>query len=129
MPPYPALVLQIFRDAKYMLDVRVAPLLGAVVITNAAWGRVSADDRTAIMAAAKAFETRMVSEAPALDAESVKTMQSRGLTVTALDAKAAAEFHAAAERLTASARGTMVPEDVFNQAMAERDAFRKSKGK
>ena len=25
-PPYPALLLQMFRDAKYMLDVRVAPL-------------------------------------------------------------------------------------------------------
>ena len=25
-PPYPALLLQIFRDAKYMLDVRLAPL-------------------------------------------------------------------------------------------------------
>ena len=25
-PPYPALLLQIFRDAKYMLDVRFAPL-------------------------------------------------------------------------------------------------------
>ena len=30
-PPYPALLLQIFRDAKYMLDVRVAPLYGALV--------------------------------------------------------------------------------------------------
>jgi TRAP-type C4-dicarboxylate transport system substrate-binding protein len=129
MPPYPALVLQIFRDAKYMLDVRVAPLLGAVVMTNSAWGRISPDDRTAIQSAAKAFETRMISEAPAQDAASVKTMQSRGLTVTALDSKAAAEFRAAAERLTASARGTMVPEDVFTQAMAERDAFRKTKGK
>ena len=26
-PPYPAMMLQIFRDAKYMLDVHVAPLL------------------------------------------------------------------------------------------------------
>ena len=28
-PPYLALTLQIFRDAKYMLDLHVAPLVGA----------------------------------------------------------------------------------------------------
>ena len=129
MPPYPALVLQIFRDAKYMLDIRLAPLLGGLVMTNTAWSKISADDRAKIMDAAKAFEKRTDSEAPAQDASSVKTMASRGLTVTALDAKAVAEFRTAAERLTSSSRGTMVPADIFDQAVQERDAFRKTKGK
>ena len=44
MPPYPALLLQIFRDAKYMLDVHVAPLYGGVVMTNEAWNKIAADD-------------------------------------------------------------------------------------
>ena len=127
MPPYPALVLQIFNDAKYMLDVRLAPLLGGIVVTNTAWNRVSAEDKTKLLDAAKAFEKRMNTEAPAQDASSVKAMVSRGLTVTPLDAKARAEFQAAAEKLVASARGTMVPEDVFNMAVQERDAFRKTK--
>ena len=52
-PPYPALLLQIFRDAKYMLDVRVAPLYGALVITNEAWNKIAADDRPIVLAAAK----------------------------------------------------------------------------
>jgi TRAP-type C4-dicarboxylate transport system substrate-binding protein len=127
MPPYPALVLQIFHDAKYMLDVRLAPLLGAIVMTNTAWNKISAEDRVKITEAAKAFEKRMNSEAPAQDASSVKTMASRGLTVTTLDPKALAEFRVAAERLVTSSRGTMVPADVFDQAVQERDAFRKTK--
>src|SRR6185503_14047670 len=127
MPPYPALVLQIFQDAKYMLDIRLAPLLGAVIVSNNAWNKISAEDKTKIMAAAKAFETRMNSEAPALDASSLKTMTSRGLTVTTTDPKALAEFRAAAEKLVASSRGTMVPADIFDQAVQERDAFRKTK--
>jgi TRAP-type C4-dicarboxylate transport system substrate-binding protein len=127
MPPYPALVLQIFQDAKYMLDVRLAPLLGAIVMTNTAWNKISAEDRVKITEAAKAFEKRMNSEAPAQDASSVKTMASRGLTVTTLDPKALAEFRVAAERLVTSSRGTMVPADVFDQAVQERDAFRKTK--
>ena len=127
MPPYPASVLQIFQDAKYMLDVRLAPLLGGIVVTNTAWNRVSADDRIKLVEAAKAFEKRMNSDAPAQDAGAVKAMTARGLTVTPLDPKARAEFQAAAEKLVASARGSMVPEDVFNQAIQERDAFRKTK--
>ena len=40
-----------------------------------------------------------------------------------------AEFRAAAEKLVASSRGTMVPASVFDQAVQERDAYRKTKGK
>jgi TRAP-type C4-dicarboxylate transport system substrate-binding protein len=129
MPPYPALVLQIFQDAKYMLDVRASPFFGGIVITNNAWNKISAEDRVKITDAAKAFEKRMNSEAPALDASSIKTMASRGLTVTTLDPKTLGEFRTAAERLVTSSRGTMVPADVFDQAVQERDAFRKTKGK
>ena len=38
-PPYLALSLQIFRDAKYMLDLHIAPLTGALIISNTAWNR------------------------------------------------------------------------------------------
>ncbi len=129
MPPYPALVLQIFQDAKYMLDVRLAPLLGGIVISNNAWNKISAEDRVKLMDAAKAFEARMNKEAPGLDASSVTTMAQRGMTVTKLDPKTLAEFRTAAEKLVSASRGTMVPADIFDQAVQERDAFRKTKGK
>ena len=71
----------------------------------------------------------MNTEAPAQDASSVKTMAARGHTVTTLDPKALAEFRTAAEKLVTSSRGSMVPADVFDQAVQERDAYRKTKGK
>ena len=129
MPPYPALVLQIFRDAKFMLDIRIAPLIGALVITNDAWNRISAEDRAKMTGAAEAMEKRFQAEAPKQDADSIVQMQARGLTVTKLDAKASADFHAAADKLITSMRGAMVPADVYDLAVRERDAFRKSKGR
>jgi TRAP-type C4-dicarboxylate transport system substrate-binding protein len=128
-PPYPALVLQIFRDARYMLDVRVAPLLGALVITNNAWTKLSAADQKVIAESAKGLERRVLADAPKLDADSINTMKTRGLTVTPLDARARAEFHAAAEQLVTTMRGTMVPADVFDAVVREREAFRQSKGR
>jgi TRAP-type C4-dicarboxylate transport system substrate-binding protein len=128
-PPYLALNLQIFRDAKYMLDLHISPLTGALIMSNGAWNKISAEDRPKVIAAAQALEQRVRAEAPALDAESVKQMVSRGLQVITLDPKAAGEFRSAATQLIATMRGTMVPADVFDMAVQERDAFRKSKGK
>jgi TRAP-type C4-dicarboxylate transport system substrate-binding protein len=128
-PPYLAMTLRVFDDAKYMLDLKIAPLTGALLISQAAWNRVSPEDRARMTADAQALETRVRSEAPAQDAESVKVMSSRGLQVISLDPNARSEFRAAADQLVKSMRGSMVPTDIYDTAMAERDAMRKSKGK
>jgi TRAP-type C4-dicarboxylate transport system substrate-binding protein len=128
-PPYLALSLQIFRDAKYMLDLHIAPLTAVLVVTTTAWNSMSPEDRTKVTAAAQAMEQRVRTEAPAQDAESIKQMQARGLQVITLDPKAAAEFRSAATTLNATMRGTMVPADIYDAAVQERDAYRKSHGK
>ena len=128
-PPYLALNLQVFRDAKYMLDVHIAPLASALIISNSAWNKISPEDRVKVTAAAQALETRVRAEAPAQDAESIKQMAARGLQVITLDAKAAGEFRAAASQLNTTMRGAMVPADIYDAAVQERDLVRKSKGK
>jgi TRAP-type C4-dicarboxylate transport system substrate-binding protein len=125
-PPYLALSLQIFRDAKFMLDLHVAPLVGAMIMSNTAWNNISAEDKPKVAAAAEALEKRVHTEAPTQDAESVKQMVSRGLQVITLDPKAAAEFRSAAGQLNQSMRGTMVQADIYDMALKERDAVRKS---
>jgi TRAP-type transport system periplasmic protein len=127
MPPYPALLLQVFRDAKYMLDVHVAPLFGALVMTNEAFGKLSAADRQVVQAAAKAAEKRLLGDAARLDADSIATMKSRGLVVNTPDAKTAASFRAEADRLVTTMRDKLVPGDVYDLAQRERDGFRKTK--
>jgi TRAP-type transport system periplasmic protein len=128
-PPYLALSLQIFRDAKYMLDLHIAPLIAALIVTNTAWNAITPEDRSRMAAAAQALEQRVRAEAPTQDAESVKQMQARGLQVITLDPKAAAEFRAAASELVKTMRGGMVPADIYDAALQARDAYRKSHGK
>ena len=108
-----------------MLDVRVAPLYGAIVITNEAWNKIEANDRPLALAAAKDSEKRLLGDAPKLDADSIATMKARGLTVTALDPKTAASFRAEAEGFVKTMRGQIVPADIYDAAVRERDAFRK----
>jgi TRAP-type C4-dicarboxylate transport system substrate-binding protein len=126
-PAYGASMLQIFRDAPFLLDVKVGPLFGASVITNDAWGRIDAADQPKVMAAAAALEARFLTEAAKLDAEAIGTMTIRGLKVTKLSPAAQAEFRKAAEGMISSMRGRLVPPDVYDAALKAREAFRKSK--
>ena len=128
-PPYLAMTLRVFDDAKYMLDLKIAPLTAALLISKASWNRLSAEDQKAVTAAAQALEARVRAEAPKQDTDSVKAMASRGLSVVTLDAKALGEFRGAASQLVSTMRGSMVPADVYDMAVQERDAFRKTKGK
>jgi TRAP-type C4-dicarboxylate transport system substrate-binding protein len=130
MPPYGAVALQISRSAKYMLDMNVDPLIGALVITETAWNKIQPDDRDKVVAAAKAMETHLQTEVPKQDASAVTAMVGKGLVVTKLDASEAAAFHTEADRLVATMRGNnMVPPDVYDLAVQARDEYRKSHGK
>ena len=127
MPPVYAVALQIFKDAPHMLDIRLAPLVGATVMTETAWSKISAEDRTKILAAASAMEQQINTQAPALDAKSIAAMTSAGLQVVKLEPAAVTELRAAAERLGGTQRGAMIPADAYDMAVRERDAFRKTK--
>ena len=127
--PYLASLQQVFRDAKYMLDVHVAPLAGALIMSDTAWNKISPEDRVKVTAAAQALEERVHAEIPKQDTDSIKSMQQRGLQVITADPKAAADFRAAANQLVSTIRGEMVPADVFDMAVQARDAVRKAKGK
>jgi len=127
IPPVYAVALQIFKDAPHMLDVRLAPLVGATVMTDAAWNKISPEDRAKMLAAASVMEQQINTQAPGLDARSIAAMKTAGLQIVTLDAKAVAEFRGAAENLGATQRGAMIPSDVYDLAVREREAFRKSK--
>ena len=126
-PPYAALLLNMHTDAPYMLDLHVAPFLGALVITTTSWNAISAEDQGKMTAAAKAFEKTTSVDMPAMDSGAVATMQKRGLTVTTMDKKSSDELYVEVDKLVASMRGDMVPVELFDAAKAARDAFRKTK--
>jgi len=127
MPAYPSMLLLLYKDAPNMLDVHIAPLLGALVISTGAWNKISPEDQAKMTAAAKAFEERTSKDVLNLEASSIVEMQKRGLTVNNLDKKAAGEFHAEADKLVASMRGNMVPADIYDAVKTARDQYRATK--
>jgi TRAP-type C4-dicarboxylate transport system substrate-binding protein len=123
-PPVAALAFQWNRHAPFMLDVGLAPLVGATVISRKAWLRVAEADRAKLAEAALGVEKRLQVDVPRQDGFAVALMQQQGLTVTKATGP---EWRQEAEALAATMRGQMVPRDIFDLVVKERAAFRQKK--
>lgn len=127
--PYLALLTQIYSNAKYMLNVHLAPLVGAMIVTSNTWNALSPDDQKKMTDAARQMQDRIRTQSPSQDDSSIKAMETRGLQVIHPDAAAIAQIRAKANELGATMRGNMVPADVYDIAARERDAVRAGRGK
>jgi TRAP-type transport system periplasmic protein len=123
-PPIAALAFQWNRQAPHMLDIGLAPIVGGTVISTRTWNRIAPADRAAVSEIALAAETRLRAEVPNQDRFAVALMSKQGLTVTKAEGP---EWKAEANALARAMRGGMVPADIFDLALKERDAFRQRK--
>ena len=127
-PPYLAMLLQWYKSTPYMLDVALGPALGATVVTRRAWNRLSEEDRNRLLEASRRVEQQLVTDVSKQDQASIKQMERRGLTVTSMESTTAeTDFRKTAESLASSMQGVMVPDDIFNMAIRERENFRRNR--
>ena len=123
--PQAAVLLQWYQHAKNMADVRWAVLLGGTVVSKAAWDKVPADVRPALLAAARDAGARIRKEIRASIQRDVEAMKKRGLNVVGVDEAANAQWVKAAEATYGKVRGPYAPADAFDEAMRYRAEFRK----
>ena len=123
-PPYAAMLLRYYDAAPNMLDLPLGPVIGATVIRKAVWDRLSSEDRATVSAAGRQLESGLFRDVPRQDAGAVVEMKKRKLQVIELSETAIRELREAADAMTASMRGSMVPAAVYDEAVRARDAFR-----
>jgi TRAP-type C4-dicarboxylate transport system substrate-binding protein len=121
-PPLGALMFQWYRQTPYMLDLGLAPIIGANVITAKTWKAIPDADKPKLLAAADGVEKRLRVEVPKLDESSVAMMTKNGLTVTKATGP---EWKTQLDSLAKTMRGEMVPPEIFDLAVKARDEFRK----
>lgn len=127
-PAYAAAMIQIYRSANYMLDLRLGPLYGGVIVTDRVWKNISDADRAKVLAAGQAMQKQLDTTVPAQDEKAIADMKARNpkFTVTKLTDKELQAFRAEGERLAPTLRTDgIVPGDIYDLAVAARDAFRK----
>ncbi len=120
--PLAALSLQWFRQTPYMLDLGLAPLVGATVISSRTWRQLSDADRESMRKAALVMQERLERDIPEQDKTAIAEMSKRGLTVvTPVDAPV---WRRVAGEFADSMRGGRIPGEIFDFVRAERDAYR-----
>ena len=124
-PPLAALLLQWYKQAPHMLDLGLAPLVGATVVQKRVWQRIGEEDRAALLAAAAELGETLEREVPGQDAESVAEMEKRGLELVRVEQGEQMEaFRAAAEEFAERVRGDRLPPDILELALEARAAYR-----
>jgi TRAP-type C4-dicarboxylate transport system substrate-binding protein len=129
--PLAALMLQWYRHAPYMIDIDLAPLIGATIVTDQAWAKVDEKSREPLIASARELEELLKREIPAKDDEAVEEMAKRGLTVMPPEevGEQVDSWRELAAELALHMRETMVPADVYDLAVKAQAEYRLGAGR
>jgi TRAP-type C4-dicarboxylate transport system substrate-binding protein len=127
--PYFALATQVYNTAPHMLDINWAPIVGALVVTRKAWDGMSPAVQTALRAASDKAGAQIRTKARQEVEEAVDAMKKRGLTVNKPNPAQMKEWNDLAEKLYPRIRGTMVPNETFDDVMAHLKTFRAGQAK
>src|SRR2546421_2171374 len=99
MPPFFALVGQLDAQAKNMLELNWAPLVGAAVVRIKSWERIPAQTRPALLKIAAEIGKQVKAEGRAESDSSVAAMVKRGLRVQPVPPEVDAEWRAVVEKV------------------------------
>ena len=114
-PAAVALANQWFGPAKNMMDIRFAAIVGATIITKAAWDKVAPGLRPTLLTVAQETGTRYIPRIRAIETEAIAAMVKRGLQVQTLTPEARREWWHTVEKFYPKIRGKLVPADLFDE--------------
>ncbi len=115
-PPIFALACQIDGQAKHMLELNWAPLVGAMVVRAKSWDRVPPESRQFLLEAAAETGQRVKTEGRAENDRAVQAMVRRGLQVHKVTPEIEEEWRTEAAKVQNLIRGEIVPPDVYDEA-------------
>jgi len=122
--PLASMSFQWYKQTPYMLDLGISPVVGATVISKRTWDAISPADRAKMTDVALQVEKQLQADVPKGDGLATLMMQNQGLKVTK---GTGPEWQQLADNLGQTMRGKMVPPDIYDMAVKERDAFRQRK--
>jgi TRAP-type C4-dicarboxylate transport system substrate-binding protein len=108
-----------------MIDIGLAPLVGAVVVDKRTWNKVDEKHRAKMLAAAAKIGADLKTRIPSMDQFAITTMKNQGLKVLEIrNSPHSAEWLTTATKFADEMRGDMVPTEIFDRVLGKRDEFR-----
>lgn len=116
---------QWFLKLNYMIDVHWAPLSGATLVDRRSWEKIPAELRPELMRIARETGERIQASLVQWEADAILAMEGHGLQVIHPTPEIMKEWKALFEGSWSLLRGKVIPEDMFDRALA---AARDGKG-
>jgi TRAP-type C4-dicarboxylate transport system substrate-binding protein len=123
-----ALAAQLDSQAKYMLEINWAPLVGAAVVQKKTWDRVPVGVRDEFLKIAEETGKQVKAAGRAEGEEAVKAMVKRGLVVEKATPAVEAEWRAVVDKVQDQIRGKVVPAELFDEAQRLLKEYRTAGG-
>ena len=127
--PQVVLITRYYETARNMTDLPWAVVMAGTVVTKAAWERVPAELRPALLKAAQEAGSKYRADIRASDARDLAAMQKAGLNVVTVDKANRDAWHKAVAAASGKIRGAFTPAAAYDAALAYRDQFRHPKRK
>jgi TRAP-type C4-dicarboxylate transport system substrate-binding protein len=110
-----ALANQWFGEAKNMMDIKFAPVVGATIITKAAWDKIDPTLRPTLLKLAQETGAKYTPTIRGMETDAIDQMVKRGLQIQKLTPQAEQEWQQTAEKFYPKIRGGIVPADLFDE--------------
>ena len=126
-PPSGAIALQWFTKTKYINNIPLSYLLGAVVLRNANFKKLSADNRTQILEIFQNHLEKLKLIIRNDNDEAIAVMQKQGLELIQTSPDQVAEFKILSDKAMQKLAGKSFTEKVKNEITSSLEGFRKNK--
>jgi TRAP-type C4-dicarboxylate transport system substrate-binding protein len=133
--PLYALWNQCFTLAKYMTDIKWAPLVGATLVSKAVWEKIPEAQRGPMLQAARESGQQLRSsiremgdKAIGVMTDGLKGMKIDKLIIVHADDATIADWHKQTEAVYPKMRGKIIPADLFDEARRLDQEYRAKKG-
>lgn len=114
--PIFALAAQLDTQAKYMLEINWAPLIGAAVVRKKTWERIPAETRAQLLKIAEETGKQVTAAGRAESDQAVTALVKRGVKVEKVTPEVEAEWVAVVDKVKDKIRGKVIPADMFDEA-------------
>ena len=125
IPPFLANFAQVATKADHMLDMKWVPVVGAMVVTKAAWNKLPAETQKYMLETGRKAGEKIRTDSRREDDEAIQAMVAKqGLKVTTLSPEAEKEWRREAHNVLPKIRGEIIPADMFDEVQAALKEFR-----
>lgn len=87
--PIYASSMRLYETAPWMCDLKIAPLIGGIVINSRVWDQVPASLRPKLLEAARRIEASMYAESLVVEKQNLDGMIANGMKITRIDPESA----------------------------------------